>query len=211
MAKKKEVITVETGLQKFLFSMPALDDPLTMAVDKYSGVVQIEIADEEGLQTVAQELVGVKGLIKQLEAKKLELLGPVKEQLIKPIEKWLKPMTKTLEMAEGVRKAAISTYKREQDEMMEALRELESKNGGELTIQETLIEVEEGKISTTPKTMFEVENAPLVPEEMVRAAVLTTRGKEALREIIRARIDGGVRKIPGVRVYVDYQVSVTLE
>lgn len=213
MAKKK--IVEEEKTQTFYFMVPNVYDPTILemhALNTESKGVKVESLEE--LCAAGESLVRIKRFEKLVAEKKEKYLKPVKDQLVKPMEKVFREALAELTEAEVRIKGAISKYKREQDELLVALGELSVDSKELMTAEEeigTTTEVEGGKITMTPKTVFEVENASLVPEDIVRAAVLTNRGKEALREVIRARIDGGIRKIPGVKIDTDFQVAVTVE
>ena len=207
---------MSTALTTFRVMMPAEDDPiLAETVDLVRLSKKIIIKTDKGEGQVNERLVDVKGLLKRAKEEKEEVMKPIKDLIINPIDKHYKTIIPPLQEAERVFKGAIGTYAmKKRDDVKELQSIIHEATGGtaELAvIPKAVVESDDGKSSVTFKWTFEVQEVNLVPVEYLRAAVRTLRGKEALDQIIRSLVDGGTRTLPGVRIFEAPQVAVTLK
>lgn len=205
-----------TALTTFRVQMPALDDPiLAETADLVRLSKKIIIKTDKGEAQVNERLVEAKGLIKRAKEEKASILKPIKDLIINPIDSHYKAIIPPLETAEKMYKAAIGSYAmKKRDDAKELAGIIAEATGGaaELAvIPKPTVEAENGKSSVTFVMKFEVEDLETVPVEYLKAACRTLRGKEALDQIIRSLVDGGMRNISGVRIFEAPQVAVTLK
>ena len=206
---------MSTALTTFRVMMPATDDPiLAETADLVRLSKKIVIKTDKGEAQVNERLVDVKGLLKRAKDEKDDLLKPIKDLILNPIDKHFKEIIPPLQAAEKVFKVAIGTYAmKKRDEAKELQSLIEEATGGQAelsVIPKATVESENGKSSVTFKWTFEVTDISVVPVEHLRAACQTLRGKEALDQIIRSMVDGGTRSIEGCRIFEAPQVAVTL-
>jgi hypothetical protein len=215
MAKDKEKAT--TAMVSFQFVMPREDDPQVWeSEDLYRKAQKVVIKTDKGMSQVNEMLVRVKELLKDAKEKRELIVKPIKEQLLNPVDAFFKKITDPLIKAEKMFKIAIAermlAKDRESAELAEMLKDADK--GGTLSVEfapETRIESSGGsKTVATPVWTFTIDDVDKVPVEYLRSAVRTTRGEEALNQIIRALVSGGTRKIPGVTIKEGKQISVTL-
>lgn len=77
------------------------------------------------------------------------------------------------------------------------------------TVSDTkTIRVDNGQVSYTPKWVFKVIDMDKIPVDVLRAAAGTSRGKEAVEQIIRQRVGGGTRVMDGVDIYDEERATV---
>jgi len=205
-----------TALMSFRFLMPKEDDPLVWESGDWRRKAQrVTIKTEKGKMEVNDMLIRVKGLLKDAEEKKDQLLKPVKEQLVRPMERFFKDIIGPLEDAERMFKRALSDYlmKKEEEmrELAAILKDVDSANSIVPLAPEIKLESEDGKSVAVDVWKFGVEDVSKVPIQYLRQAVETTRGKEALDQVIRGTVAGGIRTIPGVRIYPEKTIVVTLK
>jgi len=217
MAKKDEPKTT-TQMVAFQFMVPRDDDPVVMeSEDLLRSAQKVVIKTEKGRDKANEMLVLVKGMLKTAKEKRELLVKPIKEQLLNPMEAFFKRITDPLTKAERMLKGAIGEWMIAEESKARELAAIlkDADKSGSLDIMvapETKLESNGGsKTIATTVWNFTVEDVDKVPVEHLRAAVRTKRGEEALNQIIRALVDGGTRKIPGVTITEGKQISVTLK
>ena len=205
-----------TATQAFRFMVPREDDPVVSeSAELLETATKVKIKNDKGEVMVNGRLVRVKEMLSKAKSDKELIMRPIKEQLIAPIDAFFDMVIPPLLKAEKMYKSAIGDYMIRKDaemrELSEALKEVDNSVA---LMPETKIVHENGSTtSATPTWTFELEDgySAKVPVDYLRRAVETKRGREGLEQIIRATIDCGVRKIPGVIVREGRQISVTLK
>jgi len=210
-----EEAKLTTATMAFRFMIPREDDPVVQeSAELLETATKVKIKNDKGEVVVNNRLVRVKEMLSRAKADKELVMRPIKDQLIAPIEAFFKLVIPPLEKAEKMYKVAIGDYMMKKDTDMKELAEaLKDVDGAVALAPETRIENDSGRTSATPVWNFELEDgySTKVPVEYLRRAVETKRGREGLEQIIRATIEGGIRKIPGVTVTEGRQISVTLK
>lgn len=216
MSTTKDKATKTTALMSFQFVMPKEDDPaVSESEDLYRKASKMVIKTDKGMAQANEMLVSVKTLLKDAEEKRKMIVGPIKAQLLDPVDAFFKRIMDPLKKAEKMFKMAIAerllTKEKESAELAEMLKEADKNGDLSIDIVEQRIESTNGsRTSAVDVWTFTVEDVDKVPVEHLRAAVRTKRGEEALNQIIRSLIDGGTRAIPGVVIKQGKQISVTL-
>jgi hypothetical protein len=174
------------------------------------------VRDDETLQVARALVVRIAEIKKGIKARKDLLLKPIKNQLVKPMEKFFRMIEAPIKEADDRLRDSIVRYrmerKREEEELRELLKEVEE-DGVILPPmelhRENVMELENGKIGSTTVWKHEVLDVEEIPHEILVGACRTKRGEEALDQAIRGMIAGGARKIPGVRIFESESLSVT--
>jgi len=215
MSKKDDKAT--TKMLAFQFMVPRDDDPVVYeSEDLLRQAQKITIKTDKGKVKANEMLVQVKGMLKDAKEKREMIVKPIKEQLLNPVDGFFKRITDPLTKAERLLKVAIGAWiiaeESKARELAEILKDTEKGEGFDITVApENKIESSNGsRTGVTTVWTFTVDDPDKVPVEHIRAAVKTKRGEEALNQIIRALVDGGTRKIPGVTITESKQISVTL-
>jgi hypothetical protein len=217
MEKKEERGNRDWGWLK----MPE-DDRESRILEKGSLVVQEEagnlvVKDGASLQVAQALLVRIAEIKKGIKARKEQLLKPIKQQLVKPMEQFFRMMETPIMEVDAKIRSSIVHYR---EKVREEEKELEGilKEGGEegiiptpmgISHQGSTSELSNGKIVASMVWKHEVVEVGEIPEWVVRAAIETPRGREALDQSIRGLIKGGVREIPGCRIFETENLAVT--
>lgn len=213
---------VLTTVRQFQFPVALAESPIAWeSADLVRRAERVAIKNDKGRDQVLGMLAQVKEHLKGVEAKRRELLDPIKKQLVAPMEKFFKGIIDPLKNAESMFKRALAGYEmRKVQEEWEFASLIEALEGTNLpappsTIQRTLhTETQTGietRITSTPVWVVEVVDVALLPLDILYAAVRTKRGSEGLLEILNARVNSGVRNIPGAKITEDRKISVTME
>lgn len=203
-------------VRSFRFALPSEDAPiLAETADLVRLSKKIIIKTDKGEQQVNTRLLDVKAKLKYAVEEKKDLLAPVKEQILNPIDSYYKKIIPPLQEAERVFKSAIGQYQmQKRDELRELtaiLKDNDAGKGAMVTFEEeTKVEGENGKSIVSYKWVGVVTSVDNIPVEYLRSAVRTKRGAEGLDEVIRGLVDGGIRAIPGVEIKEVPQIAVTL-
>jgi len=203
------------ALQSFRFIMPDPNDPMVVETeDLRRKAMKVTIKNDKGKVVVNDWLLQVKQLLAKSKENKDLILKPVKETLLNPITDYFKRIDTPLLEAEKMFKSALAIYSIQQDKDRVELADLLKEEGGSglavVLAPETKIEGDEGKTTISTVMTFEITDIRKVPEEVVRSAVETKRGREGLEQVIRSLVDGGTRKMAGVKIEEGRRVSVTL-
>lgn len=203
-------------VRSFRFALPSEDAPiLAETADLVRLSKKIIIKTDKGEQQVNTRLLDVKTTLKYAVEEKKDLLAPVKEQILNPIDSYYKKIIPPLQEAERVFKSAIGQYQmQKRDELRELtaiLKDNDAGKGAMVTFEEeTKVEGENGKSIVSYKWVGVVTSVDNIPVEYLRSAVRTKRGAEGLDEVIRGLVDGGIRAIPGVEIKEVPQIAVTV-
>lgn len=206
--KKKQVQTFEV-------TVPDNNAPLVLeSADLMRRADKVTIKTEKGAVAVQEMLTEVKTYLAQVKADKEQFLKPIKDAA-KPLEKYFKGITDNLTVAERALKRALGQWvlKKAQDQrdLMEVLESTKSEVPAALMEKpSTRMATAGANIGATTVWTFTVDNVEQLPLDILRAAVSTIRGRAGLEEIIRGRIDGGIRAIPGVTIKEDVSISIRL-
>lgn len=216
MAKKDEG-KATTAMVAFQFLLPREDDPMIWESDDLMRQAQkVTVKTEKGRDKVNEMLVRVKQMMKDAKEKREMIVGPIKDQLLNPVDQFFKRIIDPLTKAEKMFKVALAEWMLAEEKRNKELAEIlkEADKNGELdvmVVSENRIESTNGsKTSGTTVWTFTIDDPDKVPVEHLRAAIKTKRGMEALGQIIKSLVDGGTRRIPGVTIKEDKRISVTL-
>jgi len=223
MSKTKEASPVATAEEK----VAEIGKDLSKFEKRQVGVSVIE--NDGGLASANEFLVDVKGRINRIKELKDEYVKPLKES-VKKIESLFNTPLRSYEQIESGVKRAMSDYRLEcekvakaEEERLRKLREAEAakaKKQGKpaptapvATVErkEATMNTSAGKSTAKKVVKFEIVDANAIPKKYRDMVYLRAVERGLLDPIIRdvVKIDGMNTNVPGVRVYEDFDISVT--
>ena len=175
------------------------------------------VKDEASLQAAQALLVRIAEIKKGIKERKEQLLKPIKQQLVKPMENFFRMVEAPILEADSKIRKAIINYRsqvREEEKVLEEILKEGEEDGliplpTVISHQGTTAELGNGKIVASMVWKHEVLEVKEIPEWVVRAAIETPRGREALDQAIRGLIKGGIREIAGCRIFESENLAVT--
>lgn len=191
---------------------------------------KLEVTTDSGMLDANQFIVDLAPAIKKATQYKDALTKETKG-VLKDVDAVCKSVIDALEGANDTVRRKVIQYRREQEEAqreVQRILEQQQREQEEEARKNNLpppvitpsvispptpsesktIRVDGGQISYSKKWTFTITDIDKVPEEIVRAAVKTSRGRDALESIIRQRVEGGIRKIEGVVIEETEQSTV---
>lgn len=189
------------------------------------------IKSDKDLANANAFLVEVKGRVNRIKALKEEYIKPIKEN-IKKLESLFNDPLKSYEEIERVVKRAMGDYRLEQDRIareeearlkaeQEKQRKEAEKKGNPAPIvpvasvqrPESMIKSDAGKSSSRKVVKFEVTDPDALPKKYKDLVYDLAVKKGLVEQIIRpvVNLEGMKTNIAGVRVYEDFEISVSAE
>lgn len=178
---------------------------------------ELIVKDEVSLQIAQSLLVRIAEIKKGIQIKRDMLLKPIKEQLVRPMEKFFRMMETPIKEADEKLRRSIIAYRMEKKEEERVLKEILGEEEEDAMIPvpyesgrpPAIAEMENGKVGAVTVWKHQVEDETLIPTKVLLGVIRTKRGEEALDQVIRSLIAAGAREIPGVRIYETEALSVT--
>lgn len=223
--KKEEKVVVVSAEQKVM----EITKDLGGFEKKQPRVAKIE--NEKGLEKANEFLVDVKGRVNRIKALKEEYVTPLKDA-VKKVESLFNEPLKSYEEIEGLVKRGISDFRLEQDRLakieadkikkqQEEAAEKAKEQGEPAPVSvapmpsiqkpETHMKTDNGSSSSSKVVKFEVTDPNELPKKY-KDLILEEAFKKGIHNTIIRKVvatEGMKTNIKGVRVFEDYQVSVS--
>lgn len=183
------------------------------AQQRFLGITEITIPDDEHYQIGTSLLQQAKGYHRRLDDERKKLVGPLNEQ-VKAINDMFRPFTDRLSVFESKMKMAMGEYlRKKENDRRKALKDAEeaaarvsvlSQPSQDTSVQEALVRASEAQapqvsgVSQRSVIRFELVDLSQVPRDYL------CLDEARVREAIKA----GVRDIPGLRIYEDKTLAI---
>lgn len=199
-------------------------------VDLQKKLVVKEITTDKALEKTTQDLILVKGYINKIKDIRDQFIKPIKEN-IRNLEKLFTDPQKKAEEFEALLKKEISAYrlmldkkaKEEEDrlrkEQEKEIKKAEAKGKVAPVVPVATVErmpvttkTESGKSSAKKVVKFEITDANAIPKKYRDLVYYKAVEKGLLDQVIRqlVKVDGMNLNMAGVRVYEDFDISVSV-
>ena|SRR3990167_5512113 len=190
----------------------------------------LNIKDQKGYEKTTGFIVEVKGRINRIKEIVDFFTNPHMEARrmalneMKKIEALFAPSLNQYEGIETQVKSAMSAFQREQDRLARAeeerlakLRDKREERTGKIdptplpTIERVAptVETDNGKSVAKKSWKFQIEEYSKLPQNVIDEVLYQAKEKGIHEQVIRKMVQAGTREIKGVRIYEDFDISVS--